>query len=559
MTSTRPSNTFAVALGLVVMIGLRAESQPAAKPRESLGYTFIPSPDDHRLRVAIRWRTAGRTESYLSIDERWGWIDDPSSFISDLCFEPTTGVERRDNTWRIEHERGAVIRCTYTVTTGHHSFDWNRTYLPITARKFFHGVGHTFLITPDPARGHGGVFDVEIDWQLPDDWNGAVSSLGEGTRVGETLNAIELRRSVFLAGSLNIKRGDLGGRSVTVAMHDLFDFDIDDLFRAAGEIIAAECAFMREDDFPPYLITAIPVGDPLDRDTVRRGGTGLHGSVTLFLPPVAQLDENVMFLIAHEVFHYWNGGILHRKEPQEHTFWFSEGFTDYYACRILLEAFPPMRRALAARVNRTIRAYIDNEAIGASNEEIRAKFFSNRRTYGDMPYQRGLLLALRWDQLAKAHGIPEGIDRLTRTLIESARRDGSLLSNKAIRAAGLDVFGEWFGEEFDLYATGQRPVTISPDALEPWLSGALETSWEFDVGFDFDRSKERGVVLDLRPDSAAFVAGLREGDALLGWRLVINDPDQPATLTVRRDGEVREIAYRPRRNGRTLPVFHIKE
>ena len=54
------------------------------------------------------------------------------------------------------------------------------------------------------------------------------------------------------------------------------------------------------------------------------------------------------------------------------------------------------------------------------------------------------------------------------------------------------------------------------------------------------------------PGSSAFVAGLRDGQALTGWSVHDGAPEEKAELTIRDGGEERKIRYLPQ--GAPLPV-----
>ncbi|MCJ7617326.1 MAG: hypothetical protein MUO43_12405 [Desulfobacterales bacterium] len=48
---------------------------------------------------------------------------------------------------------------------------------------------------------------------------------------------------------------------------------------------------------------------------------------------------DLKYLFAHELFHTWNTGKLGvRQNPEQLIYWFSEGFTGYYARLLLLRA-----------------------------------------------------------------------------------------------------------------------------------------------------------------------------------------------------------------------------
>ena len=69
-----------------------------------------------------------------------------------------------------------------------------------------------------------------------------------------------MRHSVYLAGEIVTRTEERAGRRVSVAMLDRFGFDADRFVKLASTIVAHECDFMEEDDFPPFLVTAVAGG-----------------------------------------------------------------------------------------------------------------------------------------------------------------------------------------------------------------------------------------------------------------------------------------------------------
>jgi predicted metalloprotease with PDZ domain len=323
-------------------------------------------------------------------------------------------------------------------------------------------------------------------------------------------------------------------------------------------IVGQECEFMREEEFPDFVVTAIPVGEKLKEGDSRLAGSGLYNSFALFVAPGAKLDDAVEHLFAHELFHYWNGRLLKARQPERLVYWFVEGLTDYYALRILDESGYWDSEKYAKWINRHIREYYLNPAINASNEEIEKDYWNKRSTVGEVAYQRGLLLGLRWHKLARDKGVPDGIDRLFRSLVTRGRSGGLLVSNQVVREAGARLLGAWFTPEFDRYVERAETVEVPADALAPDLVGELTEVYEFELGFDRDRSLKDRRVRGLVSGSAADSAGLREGDRLVGWDLH-GDPDRLVKLTVQRGARSETVSYYPRGMKRVVMQFRAAD
>jgi predicted metalloprotease with PDZ domain len=69
----------------------------------------------------------------------------------------------------------------------------------------------------------------------------------------------------------------------------------------------------------------------------------------------------------------------------------------------------------------------------------------------------------------------------------------------------------------------------------------------FDLGFDLAASRAAGKITGIRPESAAYAAGLRDGQILTGRISVTNnDPQRAALFGIRDDAGERKVQFFPR-------------
>lgn len=542
---------------IAVLSSLAPLSAPGARAQtvEALRYTLRPDPEAGVLHVELVWETRGRRISGLRLARDWGPIRNVPGMLRNLRFVGAR-AKREGGLWTLRHAKDATIRCSYTVDPQHRAFDEPRwAHVPITSRDVFCGMGPAFLLTPHPGGVAPERYEVVLRWELPDGWT-AACSWGVGRHVGATLRAEDLRRSVYVAGRLVTRSTKQAAPQVGVAVAGRFAFTADALLARARRIIDAECAFVGETDFPDFVITLVAVGPPADNGPTKLTGSGLYHSFALFLAPGSRLTDAVEHLFAHELFHFWNGERIQPAEPARRVAWLTEGLTDYYALRILFESGIWDDQTFATWINRHIREYHANPAIHASLDEIERHFWDRRDTLGEVVYQRGLLLGLRWHRKAREAGVADGLDALLHRLLAAARADANLrVTNAQVRALGTELFGAWFGQEFDRFVIRGETIRVPADALLPKLRGESKTVYAFDPGFDLPASVRQRRVVGLRRGSAAERAGLREGDVLVAAS-VRDDPDTPVKLTVRRGGKLRTIRYLPR--GRAMVVMQFE-
>ncbi len=540
----------------VLLIG--AATSSARAQDEILRYVLRPLPEEGRLEVELTWETQDRRASRLCVAPQWGTVDDVPGLLRNIKFDGARSVRRDGACWVVKHRKDAEIICRYVVAPGKREFDWNTTHHPLTTEKFFHGVGNAFLMTPGVGGELPEEYQVLLRWELPEGWE-AVCSWSRGRVVAARMEPVDLRHSVYLAGVLKTYVTQVrGANELTVALVDEFKFTPAEFAELAADIIAAECAFLSEQEFPPFVVTAIPVGEAIKEGDSRLSGVGLFRSFALTVAPQATLTDGVEQLFAHELFHYWNGGVLPAAEPVKLVYWFVEGFTDYYAMRILWESGRWSAQTYADWLNRIIREYHSNPARNVSNEVIADQFWSARDTVGEVPYQRGLMLALRWHKRAQERGVSAGLDKLFLTLVERGRAGDFEVSNAGVRQAGRELLGGWFATDFGRFVVDGETVEVQRDALEPAFEGRQRTVYAFDLGFDRERSLAEQRVCGLEVGSAAAKAGLREGEVLVGWDLH-GDPERQIVVQIKRDGRVRTIRYYPRGESQKVLQFSPAE
>lgn len=537
---------------LVLFGGFCTKRAIAGPPNDTLTYTIAPDPASGKTHVDLQWDTQGRVISAIGVSPRWMGIERVADLLDNIAIEGGR-AKREASRWIIEHKKGATLRFSYDVNPGRKTIDWKSTGYPIATQDYFHGFGNAFLLTPEAGGDVPSTYTALLRWKLPSDWK-AVCSWGAGKSVATTIDAADLRHSVYVAGKLTLKESSADGRPVMVAMLNRFGFETDDFVKLATTIIARECEFMRDTTFPPFVITVVPVGEAVGENGSQLSGSGLYNSFALFMAPENKLNDAVQHLFAHELFHYWNGRVLGAASPEGLVMWFTEGLTDYYARRILFESGVWDAATYAKWTNRQIRQYAWNPAANASNEKIKDGFWRERDTVGEAAYQRGMMLGLRWHKLARERGVKDGLDALLHSLLDRARREKFELSNEGIRRVGREVLGDWFAADFDRFVMNAENVELPLDALAPSLTGKQSRAYEFDPGFHQDKSLQVRKIVGLKPGSAAEKAGLREGDELAGWDM-FTDADQETVLKVRRDGKVKTISYYPRGESREAVLF----
>ena len=367
--------------------GKAAPEQPPAEL--SLELRLAENPLAVDLAFAFPGDADGETDVELA--ESWGGVGPERKDLEDLCVEGEEGRElalevQGPHRWRARHAPGERLtvraRLPLNEVSFRAGFREHDFYRPILEPGLLHAIGHLFLPVPlhlpwtEPRAvelSYPGF--AEAGWSVAD-------SFGTGAgprRVQASLG--ELRHALYLAGELDVYRPEEApGLVVAVARHG-FDFAGGDLADVAARILALERELMADPGGRHYLVSAIAVGQRAQRG-LSYGGTGLTNAFALFLQPNADLalesesGLELRRLLAHEGFHEWNGVRLPLAPPEEPCYWFSEGFTDYFARRVLHQAGWLDDAAYAADLSRRLAEYHTSPAKNRDAADLGAAFWT---------------------------------------------------------------------------------------------------------------------------------------------------------------------------------------
>ncbi len=351
---------------------------------------------------------------------------------------------------------------------------------------------------------------------------------------------VDPRRGVLIGGrDLRIIRAG----PVRLALRGTFAFTDADLAASLDTILRAERGFFGDALTTPFLVTAQSLKI---EDGGTFSGTGKHQAFAMAVTPDMTLDD-IRVLLAHEIFHAWNPSRLGQAMGPG-GYWFSEGFTDFYARRLLARERLITPQAFVAVWNTTLKAYDVSPVREMPGDEAAAKFWTDPDA-DQLAYQRGALLAAIWDQRLRASGASLDAVLRAQTVLKTQRPTATMIRTfvDAAEARGLDVT-----PDIAAHIDQGRLIRLPADAFAPCATTAEVTEPAFDLGFE-PKVDDKGVrtVTKLRPASPAALVGLREGTVILEKRKgVSGDSMQPYELVVRDgDGPARTVSFLPQGAG----------
>ncbi len=529
----------AIAAGCVALFCAGA----SADPPERIEYTLTPILENGALTAVqydLRFRGEADGESTLRLPESWGGQNELWKGIGNL--EAVSGATMRDgetpNQRVLSYRPNARIHVRYRVIQdweGAPRAELGNSYRPVIQPGYFHLIGEASMVTPGEADGDSPVrFRVR---NLPRGWAFASDLEHDG------LKLIDVWSSVTIGGDFRVLRDPT--TNVRLAIRGQWTFTDADFMREASTIIGGHRTFW-SDPASPYLVTVLQLTGP--EGWISVGGTGLNDAFAFFATPNGEA-ATITRTLAHESLHTWVpaqiGGM---PQAEAADYWLSEGFTDFYTGRMLVREGVWTPQEFTADLNDMLRAYAQSSVRTEPNTRIVADFWNNQEVQ-KLPYQRGRMLAMIWDDRLRANG--GSFDQVVRDMRARARTAeapttaANLFSASAVHA-GLDPSAELTSN-----VEAGAPIVLPDDLLAPCGRITTRSVPVFHRGFDIEATQaNNNIIAGVDPTLPAYAVGVRNGMTLVrrdGGE--IGDSEQEIAYVVR-DGETeRTFRYMPRGHG----------
>jgi predicted metalloprotease with PDZ domain len=399
------------------------------------------------------------------------------------------------------------------------------------------GAGFTFIAPPIAEAPYA----IHVHWDMSAMPAGSrgIWSLGEGD-VTVVRPAELLAESYYYAGP--VKSYPAAGAD-RFGMYWLSDppFDAPAAAKMIDKLFGYVSAFFH-DEGGSYRVFV--------RKNPYKGGGGTALARSFLFAYGTKKDPTLSFeeLISHEMVHNWPT----MTGDHADTSWYTEGTAEYYSILLSYRAGLIALDEFVKRINDRADGYYKNPLQSLSTHEAEKIYWKDARA-GHVPYGRGWMYLAGTDaEIRAASGGKRSLDDVVLALLDRGRHNQSVTLDDWQNLVSAEIGPQARREYADMVAG--KLLVPPPNTFGPCLHPAAVAEIQEDLGFDpVAYMTGTRVIKDLKPGSAAELAGLREGDAVTGGTDA-SDPgfkyDEPVTVTVMRAGKAMTFTFLPR--GKTV-------
>lgn len=268
------------------------------------------------------------------------------------------------------------------------------------------------------------------------------------------------------------------------------------------------------------------------------------GSFLVNVPPGSYFNAlSNQDLVAHEMIHVFASDIV-----EESGDWYVEGIADYLSSYLLYNAGIYTKAFYLDRINTAAAAYYTNALRLKSEQEMIALKWTTMNAW-IVSYSRGMLYFADLDaKLSQLKNKKVSVLSLIREMNKLAEKD-TITSQTWIRLLKKEA-GEWAVKDFEKMFKGELITPAAGSFSSDFNIHPIKTGI-FDMGFSTSRNIRAGnKITGLDTTANAYRAGLREGDEVVhpvDLESVYSSYDQTVTLTVKRNGQVLQFTFNPRK------------
>lgn len=526
-----------------------------------LNYSITVLPKAGEFKIALDFVTGSESSTAIQLPKEFGSFSNAYRYVA-------VQKGRNIDAVSIDAEDSSVVHLTHKpnqpLSFIYHLKNALQDSLPgkqpaysiIIKPNYFNIPGHVLFAYP--KKDSTQAVNIKINWiNYPKGWNN-INSFGTNKTVQNLSNTPlpEFVSSIWCGGDFRVYMFDVNKRPVYFAIRGQWKFKDAAMQNMIRQTISAQRAFWNDYNISRYTVTLMPflTEDPY---SYSYQGTGLTNSFATWATNNQQTSPATLsYLYNHELMHHWIGHTIENEQPEELLYWFSEGFTDYYTWRNMMDS----KFITPAQYNRSfdsvLAVHYSNPLNESNNNRIKEEFWSDGRIQ-KLPYNRGRIFAFYLDALLKKQTAGQkDLKMVMKELLivcrsERKKFSTSLLVETVKRTTNIDI-----SSPIEEYINNGKFIT-----LEEWNNVipdgfVIDDVPVFTYGFETDKGGLAlySTIITVEENSNAATAGLKAGDVIKGYSFTTN-PSQEGEITVERNKEQIKMKFFP---AKTIKLLQLK-
>lgn len=513
------------------------------------------------INIAFKEKEDG--ELQLQLPRVWG-MDPHSDFLKIVNVE-NAQLAQNDSVLSVKYKKNTKVKITYRLINAVEDSIPGRgqEYLPVIKPTYFTLFTNSGFLMPVPKEGSADNYNFSISWKnYPEQYRSKpITSFGNGLKQElKSVPAEELLNGILVGGDYRLYHQVNDKKQATdFAIRGKWAFKDADMGTLVASVLSQQRKFWDDYSTKRYLIT-ISAGGYENESEQSYTGTGLHNSfaVTAVCNNTTQV-HSLNYLFHHELMHHWIGNQIKNGVDEELSYWFSEGFTDYFARKNMYESGLITKAEYNALLDSIFAIHYNNPLAGAPNDSIKPHFWDGSY-YGKMPYNRGSIFAYYLDgKILQLSGWKYDLKTVMRIMLsqtadEKRQFDWHWMQQEIQKLVNYDIT-----PDIRKYILNGEPISIEtwnetyPDQLE------LKPVRVFAPGFMSEKDTETGktFVTGVEKNSGIEAGGLKVGDQIITYSIYWNTYEQ-SDLTIIRDGKEMILPFYAYVLSQPLPQ-HIKK
>lgn len=432
-----------------------------------------------KIQLDYSLKRASDTTSFFYNNSMWGEED----LFRSISFWPEENkgssfvMDPEHDRVKMAHKPGKKVSMTYRIKQDFKDPDYNAYFRPVVKNNYFSVLGQCLFVLPEDftADSFDGQIEVTIEWiGFPESFKlqNTYATLPKKQKIKDDIWE-GFYKSVFAGGDFRISSFTHHDKPVYFAVQGQWKKPYDDvyLFQNLELAIQSQRDFWRDYSQDYFAVIMVPTVSQNDSSftgqnmlgTALKNGFMIQSTNNPFNDP-----ETYMHILHHELMHNWIGGKIVNKHGAL-NYWFSEGFTDYYAyknrLRIHNVSFEEWLSLFNANV---VEPYWLNPEKNRPNPKIAKDYWKNRNVQ-KVPYQRGTMFALWLDhQILLKSDYKQSLDDVMREILKRCTQYKTKFSDEML----IDIANQYLG--YDITEFFQKHIILGEDLdllNEKWAEG----------------------------------------------------------------------------------------